>query len=123
MVDVNKALVAYLQEQNEKRTKWTGDFLGIKEMYAKPRCPADEDVLAKNGATDVMTQGAKFGTYMTILVCHKAEDSAGNRIFNINRDLPLLMRVDEEVIAEIYLGLFKGQGPETEDEFEARVGN
>jgi len=121
-MDIHAALMAHVKEQNEKRTKWVGDLFGVKEMYATERCPADEKRLTKAGVKSPLN-GGELSVYMAAMIIAKAQDANGKPIFMMARDLPVMELVADETIAEIYLELFKDQGPETSEQFEERVKN
>lgn len=122
-MNIHAALTAHIQKQNEKRTRWEGEIGGqALEIFARPRCPADNDVLKANGVSNFLVDPSYVG--MAVLIAHKAENAAGQRIFNLKRDLPLLKQVEDRKIDEIYAALFFGQDEaESEDAFEERVGN
>ena len=121
-MDIHAALIAHVQAQNANRNKWVVDFIGIQEMYATERCPADEERLSAAGIKNPLV-GGDLSVYMAAMIVAKAQDADGKNIFVMARDLPVMKQVSDETIAEIYLCLFKDTGPETPEQFEERVKN
>lgn len=119
--DLIKAEIA---ATNNNLSEWTGEFGGTPvTIYAKPLCPADHDAIAKQGYRDFFMNPTMGG--MVAMIMRKAQDENGNRIFpKPNVHGPLLHRVGQTKIAEIFTALF-GADIEAEDDeaFEARVGN
>jgi len=107
----------------QDRGTWTGELGGTTvTIYAKPLCPADHEYARKKGYPDFMSN-MPMGA-MVHLLARKAESEAGSPIFRPNADVPILNKMGQDKIAEIFGELFAGQ-MEGEDDaaHEERLGN
>lgn len=122
-MDFNALLTAELKTQNETRTEWSGELGGTPvTLYAKPLCPADHEYVAKKGYRDFLMNPTLPA--MAHMIARKAESENGTKAFRPNADVPLLMKLDQDKLSEVFAGLFGDQlEPETEEGFEDRVGN
>ena len=123
MVDFNALIQQEVQSQHEDRGEWSGSLGGQDvTIYAKPLCAADHEYVAKRGHRDFLVNPTIAG--MVEMLARKAEDENGNKIFKPNRDVPVLKRLGQDKIGDIFRSLFGDQvEPETADQFEERVGN
>lgn len=103
-------------------TSWSGDLGGQEvTLYAKPLTPADNEI--------VLQKYPSFNTRfdmggMCLYIARKAEDSEGNRVFDpVAKSLPLLKRMGQDKIGEIFEGLFKDQLDESDETVEDVVKN
>lgn len=123
MVDFAALAIEEAQTAAADRSEWNGK-LGTTDVtiYAKPLCGADFDYVGKKGYRDFLTNPSMGG--MVHLIIRKAETDGGQKCFTPNRDFPVLMKWGQDKVGEIFGELFGDQmDPETEDQFEARVGN
>lgn len=123
MINFAELVTEEAQTARSARTEWTGT-MGSETvtLYAKPLCGADFDKLAGKGYRDFMANPTLGG--MVLLIAMKAETEAGQKCFNVNRDVKPMKLWNQDKIAEIFGALFGDQlEAETDEEFEARVGN
>lgn len=104
------------------RNSWTGLLHGTEvTLYSKPICPQDHQYLRKKHYPDFL-QNMPMGA-MIELIALKAEDEGGNLVFKPALHVPTLMRMNQDLAADIFAELFGDQlEPETDDQFEERVG-
>lgn len=123
MIDFSALVTEEARTASANRSEWTGE-IGETEvtLYSKPICGADFDYLAKRGYRDFMANPTIGG--MIEMIAHKAETEAGIKCFKPNQHVPLMKRWGTDKIGEIFGELFGDQmEPETDEDFEARVGN
>lgn len=123
MVDFSALIQQEVQSQNEDRGEWSGSLGGQDvTIYAKPLCTADHDYVAKRGHRDFLVNPSLAG--MVEMLARKAEDESGKKIFKPAKDVPVLKRLGQDKISDIFGSLFGDQmEPESDEEFEERVGN
>lgn len=123
MVDFAALVKEEAQTTASTRSEWKGK-LGETDvtLYSKPLCPADFDYVGKRGYRDFLTAPSLGG--MVELIVRKAETQDGQKCFSPNRDVPVMKRWGQDKVGEIFGELFGDQlDAETEEQFEARVGN
>jgi len=108
---------------SDDRGSWTGDVAGEEvTLYAKPLCPKDHEYVRKKGYPDFMTN-MPIGA-MVHIIAFKAETEDGKKVFKPNAHVPILMRMGQDKIGDIFGELFRDQlDEEDEAKFEERVGN
>lgn len=122
-MDFHALLKKEIADTNRVVNEWTGDFGGeTVTLCSKPLTPADNHtVLSKypdfNNSMDL--EG------MAMYIALKAETTGGEKAFSVARDLPLLKRLGQNKVGEIFQALFAGQIDEIDangDDHEDRVG-
>lgn len=117
-VDFSALLRAEVRDQGQKLSEWKGELGGQSvTLYSKPLTPADNhQVLGKypnfNNSFDM---GG-----MVLYIVLKAQDEDGNLVFSA-KDTPVLMRMGQDKIQEIFGGLFGTFIEEIEDEDTAEA--
>jgi hypothetical protein len=123
MVDFSALIREEAQTTSNNRNEWSGEIGGTEvTIYAKPLCPADFDYVGKRGYRDFAVSPSMGG--MVELIARKAETESGTKCFKPNSDVAVMKRWGNEKIGSIFAALFGDDlEPETEEQYEARVGN
>jgi len=111
---------ALLKEEiaSYEANEWTGEIAGQQiTLYAKPMSPADNARVLRKYPN--FNNTFEFGGMVEYLIL-KATDADGKRVFS-EQDRPLLMRLNQTKIGEMFNALFDDQV--VEDEQEKKVGN
>lgn len=121
-MDIHALLKKELADQS--RSEWTGFLGGSKvTLYAKPLSPGDNHAVLAKYPNFNQSMDMEGMAYYIVL---KAEDDDGKRVFAEGRDMPLLRRLGQVKIGEIFRGLFGDQVEEMDPDgngHEDRVGN
>ncbi len=106
MTDFSALLHAEVKE-NTSRSEWAGKLGGQEvTLYSGPLTPSDNhQVLRKYPDFNTSMNMAGMAMYIAL----KAEDADGKKAFIVGKDLPLLMRMGQNKIGEIFAGLFGDQ--------------
>lgn len=103
--------------------EWGDDFGGDNErplvVHWKPYTLADDDKAWTRASRDGSLYRLVSNEGYAAVVCHKAEDAAGNRLFDDFTDLPVLMgRTDKAVVQRVAQAIMASPG---EQEFADRL--
>jgi len=100
--------------------EWVGEVGGEEvTLYAKPLSPADNARVTRKFPNFNNTM--EFAGMVEYIVI-KAVDSEGNKVFS-EKTKPLLMRLNQTKVGEIFNALFADQLDENESDHEDKVGN
>lgn len=124
-MNISDLLLGEIREASETKSSWTGKLNGHEvTFYAAPLTPADMEAVNKRYPGFEHAPGQSGFAY---LLCLKAVDASGQRVFALGRDLPLLMKLKSEKLNEIVNGLFGEDFPAETDlgdpAIEATEGN
>lgn len=103
-MDITALLKAEVAKQNEEIREWTGE-IGDSEvtLYATPLSPYDTKMVSKKFPGFEVNPSAAAMVY---LICHKAQDAEGRKIFNKDKHAPVMERLPMEFTAGIAQKLF-----------------
>lgn len=103
-MNISDLLKAEIASQNEDTREWTGKIGGEEvTLYATPISPYDTKVVTGKFPNFEMSPSAAAMCY---LICHKATDKDGNKVFNKDKDARYMERLPMEFTSEISQALF-----------------
>jgi len=103
-MDINALLRAEADKLKEDLRKWEGK-IGDKDitLFSTPISPYDTSVVS---AKFPKFETAPSASAMVYLICHKATDKDGNKVFSVGRDFKVMERLPVEFTAGIAQKLF-----------------
>ena len=103
-MDITALLKAEAAKHNEEIRKWTGKIGDVEmTLYATPLSPYDTKVVSNKFPGFEVSPSAAAMVY---LICHKAQDKNGNKVFNKDKHAPVMERLPMEFTADIAQKLF-----------------
>lgn len=115
-MDITALLSAEVSKQNEEIREWNGK-IGETEitLFSTPISPYDTKMVGKKFPGFETSPSAASMVY---LICHKAQDANGKKVFNKDKHSPIMERLPMEFTANIAKALFADDFDEGDLELE-----
>lgn len=120
-MDITSLLKAEIASQNEEVREWTGEIGGEEvTLCATPISPFDTRMVTKKFPG---FETAPSSAAMVYLICHKATDKDGKKVFNKDKHAPIMQRLPLEFTSQIAQALFADDFDEGDLDLEKLEGN
>lgn len=119
-MNIHELLLGEIREANGAKSSWSGKLYSQDvTFYSAPLTPADMEAVNKRypGFEQSPTQPG-----FAYLLCIKAVDEDGKKVFAIGRDLPLVLKLKSEKLMDIVNSLFGQDFPSDTDLSDDAIG-